>query len=91
MKGKNAIAKILKMEGVEFISGFPYNEVFESAAEEGIRCIATRTERIAVNIADAYTRVSNSNRVVFAPCNLARESKILFQAWHKLSPILFRF
>ena len=63
MKGKNAIAKILKMEGVEFISGFPYNEVFESAAEEGIRCIATRTERIAVNIADAYTRVSNSNRI----------------------------
>jgi len=63
MKGKTAIAKILKMEGVEFISGFPYNEVFESAAEEGIRCIATRTERVAVNIADAYTRVSNSKRI----------------------------
>ena len=37
MQGKNAIAKILKMEGVEFISGFPQNLIFEAAAEEGIR------------------------------------------------------
>lgn len=63
MKGKTAIAKILRLEGVEFVSGFPYNEIFESAAEEGIRCIATRTERVAVNIADAYTRVSNCKRI----------------------------
>ena len=63
MKGKTAIAKILKMEGVEFISGFPYNEVFESAAEEGIRCIAARTERVAVDIADGFTRVSNCKRI----------------------------
>ena len=63
MKGSIAIAKILKMEGVEFVSGFPYNEVFESAAQEGIRCIASRTERVAVNIADAFTRVSNCNRI----------------------------
>ena len=63
MKGKTAIAKILKMEGVEFISGFPYNPVFESAAEEGIRCLATRTERVAVNISDAFTRVSNCKRI----------------------------
>ena len=59
MKGRNAIAKILKMEGVEFVSGFPQNDIFEAGAEAGIRCIIARTERVGVNIADAYTRVSN--------------------------------
>ena len=39
MQGRTAIAKILKMEGVEFISGFPQNPVIEAAAEEGIRSI----------------------------------------------------
>ena len=59
MKGRTAIAKILKMEGVEFVSGFPQNDIFEAGAEAGIRCIIFRTERVGVNIADAYTRVSN--------------------------------
>ena len=59
MKGRTAIAKILKMEGVEFVSGFPQNDIFEAGAEEGIRCIIARTERVGVNIADAYTRASN--------------------------------
>jgi acetolactate synthase-1/2/3 large subunit len=63
MKGRIAIAKILKMEGVEFVSGFPQNDIFEVGAEEGIRCIISRTERVGVNIADAYTRVSNCKRI----------------------------
>jgi acetolactate synthase-1/2/3 large subunit len=63
MKGRTAIAKILKMEGVEFITGFPYNEIFESAAQEGIRCIAARTERVAVGMADSFTRVSHCTRI----------------------------
>jgi len=56
MKGKEAIAKVLKLEGVEFITGFPSNPLFESMAQEGIRTIQTRTERVAVNIADGFTR-----------------------------------
>ena len=51
MKGKTAIAKILKQEGVEFVTGFPYNPLFDAIAGEGIRPIKTRTERVAVNIA----------------------------------------
>ena len=39
MQGITAIAKILKMEGVEFISGFPQNSVFEAGSKEGIRPI----------------------------------------------------
>jgi acetolactate synthase-1/2/3 large subunit len=62
LKGKTAIAKILKEEGVEFVTGFPYNPLFDAMAEEGIRPIKTRTERVAVNIADGFTRASFGKR-----------------------------
>ena len=62
MKGKTAIAKILKEEGVEFVTGFPFNPLFDALAEEGIRPIKTRTERVAVNIADGFTRASFGKR-----------------------------
>ena len=62
MKAKTAIAKILKIEGIEFISGFPRNPLLDPAAEEGIRFIKTRNERVAVNIADGYTRASFGKR-----------------------------
>ena len=62
MKGETAIARILKAEGVEFITCFPYNTLIDAAAEEGIRTILTRTERVAVNIADGFTRASYGQR-----------------------------
>lgn len=63
MNGKTAMAKILKMEGVEFISGFPMNPILDPAAEEGIRFIKARTERVGVNIADGFSRVSNGRHI----------------------------
>ena len=63
MQGKTAIAKILKAEGVEFISGFPQNPVIEAAAEEGIRTIMARNERVGVGIADGYTRASFGQKI----------------------------
>lgn len=63
MRARTAMAKILKMEGVEFISGFPQNGIFEAGAEEGIRPIMSRTERVGVNIADAFTRASFGQRI----------------------------
>lgn len=62
MKGETAVARILKAEGVEFITCFPYNTLIDAAAEEGIRTILTRTERVAVNIADGFTRASYGRR-----------------------------
>ncbi len=62
MKGNTAVAKILKMEGVEFITGFPSNPIFEPAAEEGIRIIKSRTERVAVQVADGFSRAANGKR-----------------------------
>lgn len=62
MKGKTAIAKILKKEGVEFVTGFPLNPTIDPIAKEGIRFIKTRTERVAVNIVDGFTRASFGQR-----------------------------
>lgn len=63
MQGITAIAKILKMEGVNFISGFPMNSLFEAAAKEGIRPILSRNERVGVGIADGFTRASFGQRI----------------------------
>ena len=62
MKGKTAVAKILKMEGIEFATGFPHNPIIEALAEESIRFVKTRAERVGMNIADGFTRTSNGKR-----------------------------
>ena len=58
----HAVAKILKTEGVEWVSCFPSNELIEAVAGEGIRTIMFRQERGAIMAADGFSRVSNRNR-----------------------------
>ena len=60
------IVQLLQREGAEAIVGFPENRLFNSAALAGMRPIITRTERVAVNIADGFARVTNGER--FVPC-----------------------
>jgi thiamine pyrophosphate-dependent acetolactate synthase large subunit-like protein len=60
------IAELLRRQGVEFLVGFPENRLIDSAASAGIRPIITRTERVAVNIADGFARATNGERMV--PC-----------------------
>ena len=67
MKTVDAIAEILKREGVEYLSCFPTTPVIESAAAAGIRPIICRQERVGVGIADGFSRVTNGDRMgVFA-------------------------
>ncbi|MCL0031862.1 thiamine pyrophosphate-requiring protein [Dehalococcoidia bacterium] len=62
MNVTEAIAKILKSEGVEWISCFPSNPIIEAAAKEGIRPIAFRHERGAVMAADGYSRLNDRKK-----------------------------
>ena len=39
------VARILKIEGVEWVSCFPSNELIEAVAKEGIRTVMFRHER----------------------------------------------
>ncbi len=62
MNGFEFIARVLKQEGVEWISCFPSNPLIEAVAREGIRPIAFRHERGAVMAADGYSRISDRKR-----------------------------
>ena len=62
MNTTQAVARILKIEGVEWISCFPSNQLIEAVAEEGIRTVMFRHERGAVMAADGYSRVNDRNK-----------------------------
>jgi thiamine pyrophosphate-dependent acetolactate synthase large subunit-like protein len=62
VNGFDALARVLKAEGVEFLSAFPYQPLIEAAVKVGIRPIIPRQERTGVNIADGFTRVMNGRR-----------------------------
>ena len=67
MKTVDAIAEILKREGVEYLPCFPTTSVIESCAEAGIRPIICRQERVGLGIADGYSRTTNGDKMgVFA-------------------------
>jgi acetolactate synthase-1/2/3 large subunit len=67
MKVVDAIATILKREGIEFLSTYPTTPIIDSAAAVGIRPVLCRQERVGVGIADGFTRISNGRRIgVFA-------------------------
>src|SRR5688500_14651800 len=67
MRVVDAIAEVLKREGVEFLSAYPTTVLIEAAAAAGIRPVLCRQERVGVGIADGFSRVSNGRRLgVFA-------------------------
>jgi acetolactate synthase-1/2/3 large subunit len=55
----DAIARILKTEGAEFLSAYPTTPLIEAAARAEIRPVLCRQERVGVGIADGYARVRN--------------------------------
>src|ERR1041384_1631258 len=56
MKVSDAIADILRREGVETIIGYPVNHILERGAAAGIRPIIVRQERIGLHMAEAGSR-----------------------------------
>ena len=67
MKVADAIAHVLKKEGVEILFSYPVNPIIEAAAVADIRTIIGRQERIGLHMADAYSRLSSGNKIgVFA-------------------------
>ena len=63
MRVVDAIAEILKREGVEYLPCYPTTSTIEAAAAAGIRPIVCRQERAGVGIADGFSRVTNGKPV----------------------------
>ena len=59
MRVVEAIAEILKREGVKYLPCYPTALMIEAAAAAGIRPIICRQERVGVGIADGFSRVTN--------------------------------
>jgi acetolactate synthase-1/2/3 large subunit len=63
MKVVDAIAHIMKAEGVEYLFAYPVNPIIEAAAKLDIRPIIVRQERIGLHMADALGRVSSGQKI----------------------------
>src|SRR5687767_4034333 len=63
MKAAAVVANILKREGVEFLIGYPVNQIIEAAAEADIRTIIVRQERTGLHMADAVSRVTSGDKI----------------------------
>ena len=63
MKAIDAIARILKIEGAEFLSAYPTTPLIEAVAKAEIRPVLCRQERVGVGIADGYARVTNGKKL----------------------------
>jgi acetolactate synthase-1/2/3 large subunit len=86
------IADLLVAEGVEFIVGFPENRLLDAAARAGIRPIIARTERVAVNIVDGFTRATGGRRLAVCAVQHGPGAEAAFaavaQAYGDRTPIL---
>jgi thiamine pyrophosphate-dependent acetolactate synthase large subunit-like protein len=62
MNTLQAVARILKTEGVEWVACFPSNNLIEAVAKEGIRPIMFRQERGAIMAADGFSRMHSRQK-----------------------------
>jgi acetolactate synthase-1/2/3 large subunit len=89
------LARILKAEGVEWVSTFPVCHVNNTLAQEGIPLLMMRDERFAVAVADAFSRVTNGRRIGVCtvmgginPAGAQMAYGALAQAYEDSSPML---
>lgn len=59
----DAIAAVLKREGVDIVFGYPRNQVLEAAARIDIRTVIVRQERTGLHMADAVSRMSKGEQM----------------------------
>src|SRR3989338_5322731 len=62
VKGANGVARILKSEGIPWVSCYPTNHVNNALGEEGVPILMMGEERFAVAVADGFSRVTCGKR-----------------------------
>jgi thiamine pyrophosphate-dependent acetolactate synthase large subunit-like protein len=94
-KAANGLARILKVEGVSWVSTFPVCSVNNALGDEGIPLLMMREERYAVAVADALSRVTGGRQIgvctvmgAMNPAGLQMAYGALAQAFEDSSPVL---
>jgi acetolactate synthase-1/2/3 large subunit len=95
IKAANGVARILKAEGVPWVSCYPTNHVNNALGEEGVRILMMGEERFAVAVADGFSRVTCGKQIgvctVMSNLNAAGIQMAfgaIAQAWEDSSPVL---
>ena len=95
VKAVNGLVKLLREEGTEWVCTFPTNVFVNACGEEGMPLMMVRTERFAIAVADAYSRVTNGKKIgvsaVMGGLNAAGTEMAygaLAQAYEDSSPLL---
>jgi thiamine pyrophosphate-dependent acetolactate synthase large subunit-like protein len=95
VKAANGFARILKSEGIPWVSCYPTNHVNNALGEEGVPILMMGEERFAVAVADAFSRVTCGKQIgvctVMANLNAAGIQMAygaIAQAWEDSSPLL---
>ena len=63
VSASKGLVRILKAEGVPWVSTYPVCSINNSLAEEGVPLLMMRDERYAVAIADAFSRVTDGQKI----------------------------
>jgi thiamine pyrophosphate-dependent acetolactate synthase large subunit-like protein len=63
IKAANGVARILKAEGVPWVSCYPTNHVNNALGEEGVPILMMGEERFAVAVADGFSRVTCGKQI----------------------------
>ena len=95
VKAANGVARILKAEGVSWISCYPTSHINNALGEEGVPIYMMGEERFGVAVADAFSRVTCGKRIgvctAMAGLNAAGIQMAygaIAQAWEDSSPLL---
>ena len=95
IKAENGLARILKAEGIPWVSCYPTSNVNNALGEEGVPILMMGEERFAVAVADAFSRVTCGRQIgvctVMASLNAAGIQMAygaIAQAWEDSSPLL---
>ncbi|HZN23241.1 MAG TPA: thiamine pyrophosphate-dependent enzyme [Burkholderiales bacterium] len=95
IKAANGVARILKAEGIQWISCYPTSHINNAVGEEGMPIYMMGEERFGVALADAFSRVTCGKRIgactAMASLNAAGIQMgfgAIAQAWEDSSPVL---
>jgi thiamine pyrophosphate-dependent acetolactate synthase large subunit-like protein len=93
MRVVDAIAEIMKREGVEVLVAYPVNPLIEACAAADIRTIIVRQERTGIHMVDAISRLTSGKKVGVFCCQNGPGAENAFggiaQAYSESVPMVF--